>query len=134
MFRGGKPELLVNWFVSNKISSLIPCFGINTGKESVSPGCRLTSGIKKLSTENKLVGCTHSLARVDTTNVPGATTSGLNRPDAPSRRRPMLPVLENEATSLLLSVIDNQGWVMLVTPSSITVTRLVMLRMFSNAP
>jgi hypothetical protein len=42
-------------------------------------------------------------ARVEMTNDPGATTSGLKRPKS-SSPTPTLPRLENDATSLSLSV------------------------------
>ena len=53
--------------------------------------------------------------RVETTNVPGATTSGLNRPKSPSVPMPTLPRLENEATSLSLSVKPRKGALVLIT-------------------
>ena len=53
--------------------------------------------------------------RVETTNVPGANTSGLKRPKSPSVPMPTLPRLENEATSLSLSVKPRNGTLVLTT-------------------
>ena len=76
--------------------------------------------------------------RVETINVPGATTSGLNRPNSPSVPMPTLPRLEKEATWLLLSVNPTKGAFVLVTfvpPTLSMVTNsLVTLRKFSIAP
>ena len=68
--------------------------------------------------------------RVETTNVPGATTSGLKRPKSPSVPMPTLPRLENDATSLSLSVKPTNNW--LVSP--LITASLVMLRELSIAP
>src|SRR4029077_10262628 len=61
---------------------------------------------------------------------PGATTSGLNRTETPSRPTPTFPRAEKEATWLELSVNPCQTGKLL--PSS--VTSFVMLRRFSQAP
>ena len=45
------------------------------------------------------------VARSDTVNTPGATTSGLNRPPALSQSTPTFPPLENPATWLLSKVV-----------------------------
>src|SRR6266700_47883 len=55
------------------------------------------------------VGSFQSFERVETTKVPGATTSGLKRPFGPSCPTPTLPRLENAATSLALSVLPKNG-------------------------
>ena len=57
--------------------------------------------------------------RVETTKVPGATRSGLNRPNSPSVPMPTLPRLENAATSLSLSVKPRNGTLVLTTLSSL---------------
>ena len=81
-------------------------------------------------TVSRLVGGSQPSAFVETTNVPGATTSGLNRPDLPSTLRPTLPRLEKGAISLLVCVSPSQGWLVMLP----TTTSLVMTRMFSMAP
>src|SRR6266496_3056863 len=100
MGNGGRPTVAVNWLVTSLISNAVPFSGTKVANGLVSPGRSRTKGIWSGKTLIRLVGCTHRLARVETTNVPGATTSGLKRPDLPSRPRPTLPTLENEGTSL----------------------------------
>ena len=74
-------------------------------------------------------------ARSEITIVPGATTSGLNRPKSPSTPMPTLPRLEKAATWLLLSVLPRNGVAMFVLPSAlITTATLVRLRGCSTAP
>ena len=73
-------------------------------------------------------GSTYCAERVETTKVPGATTSGLNRPDGPSCPMPTLPRAEKAATWLELSVMLRNRCDRLVVPSTTVVTKLVMSR------
>ena len=70
--------------------------------------------------------------------MPGATTSGLKRPNAPSMPTPTLPRLEKAATSLLVSVSPSQGWLVWQTlvPSTVVhcQTWSVIERGWSMAP
>src|SRR6266545_353758 len=118
MGSGGRPTVAVNTLVTSLTSNAVPFSGTKVEKGFDSPGRRSTKGIWSGMTLTRLVGCNHRFALVETTNVPGATTSGLNRPDLPSRPRPTLPTLENAATSLFVLVSSNQGW--LVLPMAIT--------------
>jgi len=74
-----------------------------------------TSRYSSETKENRLVGTCQLLERVETTKVPGATTSGLNRPASPSRPRPTFPSDENGAMTSLVSVSARYGW--LVSPA-----------------
>ena len=59
--------------------------------------------------EDCTVGFDQRLDRVEMSIVPGATTSGLKRPEGPSTPMPTLPREENSATWVLLSVKPLNG-------------------------
>src|SRR5262245_41870011 len=130
MGSGGRPAAPENTFVTSTISNRIALSGANVTNDLVSFGRRRTKGTESGSTLNRLVGWIQWLERVETTNVPGATTSGLNRPPIPSSPSPTLPTLENGAISLFVSVKPSHGWLVI----SLTTTSLVMLRKLLMAP
>ena len=77
-----------------------------------------------------------SAERVEMMNVPGATRSGLKRPNGPSMPMPTLPRLENAATWLSESLMPANGVLVVVVTtsfstslpsSSVSVTVLVTL-------
>ena len=68
--------------------------------------------------------------------APGATTSGLKRPNSPSTPIPTLPLLENEATWSRLSVNPRNIAFVNTLPSTslVTNTAFVIFRKCSKAP